>query len=974
MADTNRSLLGTSFDDFVSKQLKTRSDILSNSGSLYRTSSPNLEFLNYVGKNAFIRLSSGVNISDEISDKLFNGKFKGEELAKNFVLQGGTLKFQDNKSNLRGGFGETYTLGNSLSDELTKDGLSDFGLRPMAGIENLTINTRGRWGSLREANITIRAFNRAQYSIIEMLYLRPGYTILLEWGHVPYCVSDASGKLEVTNFVDTINLFKPGITRQDIYKEILQKQIKSEGNYDAFIGPVVNFTTTTNPDGSYTFNVKAISWGAVIESLRINASGVAPRSLQIVTNNIQPTNEDSINSVEKRPNGVQNSSSKLSTIFNEFLKFKSLAPATGSSQFISFDIGGKYGSVLSSYDQEPSSYSINNPPIPNPLDNYNYLEIINFNTQEPMIGLSGAHVYIPLGGLLSLISKNVIINDEKENIVNINFNKEENLCFSPEYHLSVNPEICLIKYEENDFALYNQGMDENIEILGSFNKELPPFKNKQIKNTGYTMNIMVNLEEALRTLQNQEKEDVYLHSFLTSLMNKISYALGGVNDFNVGVDEITNTVTIRDNQLLTEKKPQSISIINTMGLKSSVRDINITTQLSNKLSSMIAIGAQATGVSIGVDASALSEYNKGLTDRIFSRKKEKQEDTNNDNSLIEALDNSEVQREQLAKQVWANLESKINSNPLYSDLHRAIFEIYNNTTISEGAIANALNIYKDILLYNKAMNPITRGLSTIPFTFNIKMDGLSGIKFGQVFSIEPERLPKHWINPKTNLPELAFLVNKIDHEINNNTWLTTIGGQAVPYRLPSNKGGNMFSAISTPPTPTQFDQIVKDINTYVYLLEKLQEILSKKDTFGPRNKYLLSGVSIEGKFHPESMAASRIQILYGYKDANDPNNLTKAPGYYQVDGVTIKNILGNKINELSPKFRSTFDTQFDAFIRGILGKEYLFLYPDNIDSTAIDIYNRGTSHTKLVVKLTPFNPNGIVSPFKLTRESLFKDF
>jgi hypothetical protein len=61
MADTNRSLLGTSFDDFVSKQLKTRSDILSNSGSLYRTSSPNLEFLNYVGKNALVYNGGGIS-------------------------------------------------------------------------------------------------------------------------------------------------------------------------------------------------------------------------------------------------------------------------------------------------------------------------------------------------------------------------------------------------------------------------------------------------------------------------------------------------------------------------------------------------------------------------------------------------------------------------------------------------------------------------------------------------------------------------------------------------------------------------------------------------------------------------------------------------------------------------------------------------------------------------------------------------
>jgi hypothetical protein len=55
----------------------------------------------------------------------------------------------------------------------------------MMGIKKAEIKHENR-GSLRRATVQIKAFNRVQFDIIDVLYLRLGFNILLEWGHSMY--------------------------------------------------------------------------------------------------------------------------------------------------------------------------------------------------------------------------------------------------------------------------------------------------------------------------------------------------------------------------------------------------------------------------------------------------------------------------------------------------------------------------------------------------------------------------------------------------------------------------------------------------------------------------------------------------------------------------------------------------------------------------------------------------------------------
>ena len=158
------SIFKETFKDFVQKQIEKRQEKI---GKNDRTP--------FLQRQCTIRLASAVNV---------NGS---PELAKKNVLQGGVLfpteveatETENETGKLefalkrRGGFNGAY---DSPSD--------GYGYVPMPGITSVNIKTKTAYGSLRGATINFECHNLKQLSILEKLYMRPGYPCLLEWGWV----------------------------------------------------------------------------------------------------------------------------------------------------------------------------------------------------------------------------------------------------------------------------------------------------------------------------------------------------------------------------------------------------------------------------------------------------------------------------------------------------------------------------------------------------------------------------------------------------------------------------------------------------------------------------------------------------------------------------------------------------------------------------------------------------------------------
>ena len=270
------SIFKETFPKFVTEQLKIREKIISSGAG--KTLSGSKEIFNFnenrendfftytLNKQCTLRMSSGVNVTDQALLKDLTNSDKntlpGKTLAEQFVLQGGVKT-----SNLQGGIGEGGAYGDpNLAANSRGDGL---GIVPMPGIIDATISTKSAYGSLREAKVKFVAHNKKQLQILETLYMRPGYTLLLEWGWSPYFILDTEGERIKQNTLPFIsNFFNSNTSTAQLEKDIFSKKEDSQGNYDALLGYCKNFSYSLRPDGGFNCETEIIAKGEVIESLK----------------------------------------------------------------------------------------------------------------------------------------------------------------------------------------------------------------------------------------------------------------------------------------------------------------------------------------------------------------------------------------------------------------------------------------------------------------------------------------------------------------------------------------------------------------------------------------------------------------------------------------------------------------------------------------------------------------------------------
>ena len=141
----------------------------------------------------------------------------------------------------------------------------DYGLVPMPGIKDATIRTKSDDGSLREASVEFFCHNRKQLEILEMLYMRPGYPILLEWGWNPYVSND---KLIEEQYDILDAFFDENQDLHSLNNEITQRKINSGGNYDGFIGFCKNFSFKATGTGGFECTTEITAHGEILESLK----------------------------------------------------------------------------------------------------------------------------------------------------------------------------------------------------------------------------------------------------------------------------------------------------------------------------------------------------------------------------------------------------------------------------------------------------------------------------------------------------------------------------------------------------------------------------------------------------------------------------------------------------------------------------------------------------------------------------------
>ncbi len=239
------SLFKEPFDASIIGQLNKRQDIMGKDNR----SPQDIAYLN--GKTAWVQLRSSVNVG---------GNF---DLAANNVLLGGTLL---PTNNLRTSTIGTTGFGIYDTSVYGKEN-NVFGLRPMPGINDISIQSKSAYGSLRQATVNFQCWDVKQLDILETLYMRPGFTVLLEWGWTPYI--DNNGKLSSQINHDEKFFAHKNIDIQQYLANLRGRSLGSHGNYDAMFGYIKNYSWKIRKDGGYDCTTEIISTGEILESFKI---------------------------------------------------------------------------------------------------------------------------------------------------------------------------------------------------------------------------------------------------------------------------------------------------------------------------------------------------------------------------------------------------------------------------------------------------------------------------------------------------------------------------------------------------------------------------------------------------------------------------------------------------------------------------------------------------------------------------------
>ena len=270
------AIIGEELEGYVIDQILLRQSL---HGGGVNNSSRSDNQLNVLNSNtSWIKLASGVSITDgkrlkeigftqtQVEDNIKLG------LAKNNILFGGTAKLVDVK-------GRDFDKLQQRSGFLPRDAQSSYtygsyGFSPMSGIESADVKTLNR-GSIKKSTVKLKANNREQFDIIDLLYMRLGYTVLLEWGNSLFIDNEYGQKTVLRNtFIDDtfFNIKENNGSYLDILPELESRRATYSGNYDGLLGKVSNFNWTFNVDGSYDIELTIISLGDVVESLKTNLS------------------------------------------------------------------------------------------------------------------------------------------------------------------------------------------------------------------------------------------------------------------------------------------------------------------------------------------------------------------------------------------------------------------------------------------------------------------------------------------------------------------------------------------------------------------------------------------------------------------------------------------------------------------------------------------------------------------------------
>jgi len=743
-------IIGENLEPGLIKQIKVRQE------KLGKTQLDTDDIMYTNSNSSWLRVASSVNVNDVNLAGLddFAAEGGANRFAKNAVLFGPVVNSQGELP-----YGALPTnstrLDNTAQSSYGFGGFSErWGYSPPPGVQDLSIQDLNR-GAIRKASISLVAHNPDQFRLIEALYLRLGFTILVEWGHVMYF--DNNKTLQQRNAFSTkpFDQFMNGKAKfTEIINNIQQERENTDYNYDGFIGYISNFNWNFNPDGTYSIQLDVITRGGLIDSLKTNhTDGKEP----------DPTIEN--------PKG--------DVISNLIQKWKE----TLKAQDITISAGGKIeGSLASIYDEEEYQYRDEEGNLVTGTAgdaqsgyqfsferDYELLRIDYQSADDPGKPYKETpQYYMTLGTLLRLLKERCLFYDDNQDpIVDIDHEYEKSFFLTHPYQNSTDPTVCFLRSSSPYFtSLYRKEVVTGIFPCYDRNNFDTPIESEAVAVTdtnpfkGDMMAIPVNMDFILATIESTKDDDgkVSLGPLVNNILTGIANVTGNINKFRGTYDENKNQFVVFDDNSIPGVTPKRTETgkLHVYGFNSDrgqikqgsfVKQLSFSSKIFPSLQNSVAIAAQNPDVTAGEQISSFQRLNKGLTDRVAQGAKpySAPKATNPYNYYINEL-------------------SKVSSH----------FEVLYNYYFlpTKEVMAEMDTPLNEILNYDLQWRAGAGEISSpffIPVELSVTLNGLAGFKQYEKFDITPD-----YILPPSYPNNVNFIIQGVSHDIKDNEWTTTL--------------------------------------------------------------------------------------------------------------------------------------------------------------------------------------------------------
>lgn len=719
----------SNFQEGVQKQLDDRKTIVQKT-----TGRTDQDLLFLTSNTSWARLSSGI-ISENKDDNYE---------PSDFILFGGTQsKTTGNKSGLNfEGKNSSYNYS------------EQYGYRPMAGLNNIEVKTHGTFGAVKKAVVNFKVNSLKELETFEKLYMLPGYSMLLEWGH---SLILANKKVEtLIQYYKKWFRDKPphdndeAIHRtNNLLKRLEELRKKQNYNYDAIFGRVSNYTWAFSDDGTYDCSIDIVGYGEVAESISSVFS-------------LKPSEDEKEYISETKLSRFNGQLDLIQTTYPTPLSYVKVATLNEMLTEGQFSFGGQQlvSTIKKTYNE--------------------VLTVQLDNSKEGAANKNSSYKFITFGSLLNSINQNFMLGDDGFKWVKFycgeyDTEKKKNFYLRDPYegndsylnktpfttftdHISTNLDVCILPKPGNLLSLFKIDIASsdsvNSMIIGEHDDILNILLNVQmISDLYHELIAQTNIE------------DTGIYTLIEKILSKINKSCGEINNFSI--EERDQVKFICDRKGTPGKKEIDYTL-DLFGLKSLTRSLNVQSLIPPSLSNMIAIGAAGGGSSLSEEIFNFERFYEGYIDGYIPQRTQ--------DPLLKATG---LSGKMLDKQRQAALEGKQDAKNIFNA--SVLIQTYVNTIntknidpdfdpadmIASHKVLTHLKLKQELI--KKGLNP--PGIIPIQLSFDIL--GISGLRITDVFNLAPGILPSRYKDV------VSFTITGITNRVESNSWITSIDSQMI---------------------------------------------------------------------------------------------------------------------------------------------------------------------------------------------------